>query len=174
MEKKQRLYCFDFLKFIAIFCVCYGHCIQHFISGVPSENVIFRIIYSFHMPLFMAITGYFCYMGTNISLWHVTKKKLRQLILPGTAFAVAISLLTGFGSGFHILGLLCPYWFLQSAFICAMLYYTTIFLTPRKYLWGGDFMLSVNKSGDIGGQCFSFISCFYNRSRDTSVLVQYL
>ncbi len=89
------------------------------------------------MPLFMAITGYFCYMGKNISLWYVTKKKLRQLILPGIAFAVAMSLLTGFGSGFHILGLLCPYWFLQCAFICAMLYYTTIFLIPRKYLCGG-------------------------------------
>lgn len=133
MTVNTRLDYMDFLKFIAIFCVCYGHCIQHFLSGVPSENTVFRVIYSFHMPLFMAITGYFCYLNKEISLWYITKKKIRQLILPGTVFSITISLIHGFPNGFHFT--LCPFWFLQSAFICTLLYYLGSFFTPPKMWW---------------------------------------
>lgn len=134
MCKKERLYHLDILKFLAIFCVCYGHCIQHFLSGVPSENPIFRFIYSFHMPLFMAITGYFCYTNKYISFYGVIKKKLRQLILPGICFAIAIPLVQGFPNGFDIETAIHSYWFLKSAFICAILYYSVKCLLPAKLL----------------------------------------
>lgn len=50
----------NFLRGIAIFLMLWGHCIQVFIPvGVDFfENPVFRFIYSFHMPLFMLISGY--------------------------------------------------------------------------------------------------------------------
>ena len=57
----------DILKGIAIILVIYAHCIQ-FGSGsdyLESQfffnNQIFKFIYSFHMPLFMIISGYLFY-----------------------------------------------------------------------------------------------------------------
>lgn len=137
MEKKERLYFMDLLKLFAIFCVCYGHCVQHFLTGVPSENAVFRIIYSFHMPLFMVITGYFCYTEKYISLWSATRKKLRQLILPGVSFTLTISLINGFPDAFRRIDYLFPFWFLNCAFICAFLYYSAKCLIPNKLLRGG-------------------------------------
>lgn len=61
MEKRE-LYP-DIIKGIAIILVVLGHCIQF--GSAFSTNLlffkssIFIAIYSFHMPLFMLISGYF-------------------------------------------------------------------------------------------------------------------
>lgn len=54
----------DVLKAFTIVCVIIGHCIQYG-SGARYlenqcyfDNIVFKIIYSFHMPLFMLISGY--------------------------------------------------------------------------------------------------------------------
>lgn len=49
----------DIIKGIAIFLVLWGHCIQS-IAGDEGffSNWVIRIIYSFHMPLFMVMSGY--------------------------------------------------------------------------------------------------------------------
>ena len=59
----------DILKGIAIILVIYAHCIQ-FGSGseyLESQsffiNQVFKFIYSFHMPLFMIISGYLFYFS---------------------------------------------------------------------------------------------------------------
>lgn len=62
---KQRNYCISLLKFIALFLMIWGHCIQ---KGVPNgvnffENKVYQTIYSFHMPLFMLISGYLFYFS---------------------------------------------------------------------------------------------------------------
>ncbi len=54
----------DSLKGLCIFLVIFGHCLQYgsgavFLSdGEYWENLGMKFIYSFHMPLFMAISGY--------------------------------------------------------------------------------------------------------------------
>lgn len=54
----------DFLKGILTFPVLWGHCIQHSsATGYDYFNdIAFRIIYSFHMPLFMMLSGYVFYI----------------------------------------------------------------------------------------------------------------
>lgn len=61
----------DILKGIAIILVIYAHCIQ-FGSGsnyLESQsffnNQVFKFIYSFHMPLFMIISGYLFYFSIH-------------------------------------------------------------------------------------------------------------
>lgn len=59
MEREEWL---DQLKGFSIFLVVYGHCIQYLgLSGTFWNNRIFQIIYSFHMSLFMMISGYLFY-----------------------------------------------------------------------------------------------------------------
>lgn len=61
---KGKIGFIDFLKGVAIFLVIYGHCLQYgsgaaFLQqGVYWENGVMKVIYSFHMPLFVAISGY--------------------------------------------------------------------------------------------------------------------
>ena len=61
----------DVAKGIAILLVLLGHTIQ-FASGEEFEkaslfynNIVFKTIYSFHMPLFMVISGYLYYNSIN-------------------------------------------------------------------------------------------------------------
>lgn len=58
MERNEKL---DNLKGIAIFLVVWGHSLQYLNNGEFDffENSLFQVIYSFHMPLFMVISGFF-------------------------------------------------------------------------------------------------------------------
>lgn len=82
MVKKKDPF-LDFLKGIAIIFVLIGHCIQYgsgeeFLnSGAYWDNMTMKVIYSFHMPLFIAISGYlFSYSVKN----HGIKKGIRSRI----------------------------------------------------------------------------------------------
>ena len=48
----------DLIKAFAIFLVILGHCIQK-MDPLSQQNLMLRFIVSFHMPLFMFISGYF-------------------------------------------------------------------------------------------------------------------
>ena len=56
---KQRLIWADSLKGILIVLVVLGHAIQGVYGEDVESNRIWNIIYSFHMPAFFAISGYF-------------------------------------------------------------------------------------------------------------------
>lgn len=54
--KKNRCEYLDIARGMAIILVVLGHSIQSNIMDMDS-SLVFRIIYSFHMPLFMFISG---------------------------------------------------------------------------------------------------------------------
>lgn len=75
----------DIIKGFAILLVVIGHAIQfNFADG--QNNVIYNIIYSFHMPLFMCISGIVAQMSTTVKncrdLATQTKKKFIGLLVP--------------------------------------------------------------------------------------------
>lgn len=53
---KSRNEYIDIAKGIAIFLVVWGHVIKY---TLPTGNDIYNLIYSFHMPVFFCISGYF-------------------------------------------------------------------------------------------------------------------
>lgn len=64
MERNRKI---DFIRAFAIITVVIGHSIQ-FGSGPAYnclEDYVFRFIYSFHMPLFMLLSGYLFYQTLN-------------------------------------------------------------------------------------------------------------
>ena len=88
MKKERNLY-IDVLKAITILLVVIGHCIQYgagkdfLLYGGFFYNKTYIFIYSFHMPLFMLISGYMFFQSAK------TKKcktllfvKFKQLIIP--------------------------------------------------------------------------------------------
>lgn len=78
----MRLYSFDILKLFTIYTVVWGHCIQHLLHTGPTENPVSLIIYSFHMPLFMTISGYFSSSSLKYPFIPFIRKKFQQLIYP--------------------------------------------------------------------------------------------
>ena len=62
---KERNPYLDFMRGIAIFLMLWGHCVQYCIPQEMDffENVVFKTIYSFHMPLFAMISGYICHIS---------------------------------------------------------------------------------------------------------------
>lgn len=141
----ERDHTLDALKLFAIFLVLWGHAIQRFLPSAYYDEPMYRVIYSFHMPLFMALVGYFATSLTRLSLREVLLKKGRQLLLPTVSFAlfpVANSLIyTGWVNGdWHsaitesIRVEVSFFWFLKSAFVCSLLYYLS-FHNIHKPLW---------------------------------------
>ena len=68
----SRNYRFDNIKFILITLVVYGHFLE-LIDGQAADN-LYRIIYLFHIPAFIFITGYFAKFNPS--------KIIRTLIIP--------------------------------------------------------------------------------------------
>jgi fucose 4-O-acetylase-like acetyltransferase len=87
MTKERNLY-LDILKSITIILVIVGHCIQYgsgmdyLIYGGFFYNKVYVFIYSFHMPLFMLISGYLFYSSCKDKTWtSLLFKKFKQLII---------------------------------------------------------------------------------------------
>ena len=58
MQEKTREIYFDNLKTLLIFLVVLGH-FTNLNKSIPLMGAINNVIYSFHMPLFIFISGYF-------------------------------------------------------------------------------------------------------------------
>lgn len=91
-EKGIRLAWVDNLRGYAILLVVLGYSMQYY--GLDFDNnIIANIIYSFHMPLFMAISG-FCSYKESIP-WTLVGKRTKQLLLPTVFWTILICLFNG-------------------------------------------------------------------------------
>lgn len=132
--KNKRSQAFDLLKLFAIFLVVYGHCVQHFLSTQPTDEPVYQYIYSFHMPLFMMISGYFSISSMQLTPFTLfIKKKFTQLLLPciswGLLWWIKDPLISILNQDLQlhlnklIRILIDNFWFLKSLFFCYLLYY---------------------------------------------------
>ena len=128
----NRILYIDLLKTFAIFLVIWGHAIMHFQPDFEN-SVCFNVIYAFHMPLFMMLSGYFAASSKKLGAVEFLSKKFRQLLLPCLSWGILcwIIISSGLMEGrFNLeikelftgwLGLIDNFWFLKSCFICYML-----------------------------------------------------
>lgn len=65
MEKKRIIWA-DSLKGWLMILVIVGHAIQTIMNEGCSNDHVFNLIYSFHMPAFMAVSGWFAYRSNKI------------------------------------------------------------------------------------------------------------
>ena len=112
---KDRIAYLDFVKFIAILLVCIGHC---YVMSPNLESSIRPIIYSFHMPLFMLVCGYFSIRSLEIPIKSLLEKKSKQLLIPVISCTILIICLFGGGIRLEIIGCV---WFLKNLFVCYLI-----------------------------------------------------
>ena len=82
MAKERDLF-IDFLKGITIFLVLLGHSIQALsTTDAYYDNILFKAIYSFHMPLFGFLSGYVSFWSYRKSLNAIVGSRMRGILLP--------------------------------------------------------------------------------------------
>lgn len=127
----RKLY-LDNLKGFLIILVILGHVLQSEIVDYQN-NIIFRIIYSFHMPLFFFISGYLTWKQTPDSKLLV--KRARQLLIPFVVWATISPLFyqQQFDLSHTVETLMYPdngLWFLYNLFV----YSVMIWISERESL----------------------------------------
>ena len=133
---KQRLTYIDALRGFAIFLVALGHVTD--LCGY-TKSVLCGFIYSFHMPLFMAIAGFVCaYSSTdtlcvngNGGFWKFIWKKFRFIMIPYFVWALIVQPLfffpwTGELNWMDAFNKACiindSFWFLPCLFLLQLCY----------------------------------------------------
>lgn len=88
----------DFLKGVAILLVLIGHCIQYGSGAIFLkeelywENIVMKIIYSFHMPLFIAVSGYLFWKSVKRhGLIKSIKSRIKKLMPVCFTWAIILS-----------------------------------------------------------------------------------
>lgn len=143
IEKKRNGY-FDFVKGVAIFLVVFGHALQYgsgydyLASELYWDNPIMKAIYSMHMPLFAAISGYFYWFsihsyGPIKSALKRIKKFLPVCIVWGIMLW-GLRIAWGKNGSIKTLVRLCltDFWFLWTLMIAAVLVSFAEYISPRK------------------------------------------
>lgn len=84
---------FDYIKGVLIFLVVLGHVVTYIPYSDFSDNWLFTFIYSFHMPLFVFITGFFFASAKNASTGTLLSRKAVRLLLPHFSYSVFMLLI---------------------------------------------------------------------------------
>lgn len=126
MKRDQSI---DALRALAIYLVVLGHFVQSTIIDYDN-NLLFKFIYSFHMPLFVFISGYLTYRDENLSLKFI-KSRFNSLLLPYFSWMVISTIVfsikneDNFGE-FILKSFLYPdngLWYLWVLYFMHILYY---------------------------------------------------
>lgn len=162
---KDRFQFVDRLKGLAIILVVMGH--VYFFSMHNQQGLWFDVISSFHMPLFMFLSGYVCISSFSpFPDWRFSKwiKKILRLLLPMCWFGLLFTLSLNWPTSVSVLGdkvhnfLMCPvkmgYWYLMTLSV----FYIIIqcFRLNRSNSPYGDILLGVviGVGLGVGWKCF--------------------
>lgn len=127
MANTKRLIWADSLKGWLIILVILGHALQNTLGARCETNHLWNIIYSFHMPAFMAISGFVAFRSkdpTGGGITHylsIIYRRFKQLVVPFILWSVLLLLInTSLSFKNAIALLLYPdggLWFLWVLFI---------------------------------------------------------
>lgn len=147
---KPRIEYIDALKGFAIFLVLWGHCIQVYQKDIEAffmNNSAAAFIYSFHMPLFFVVSGFFFLSSLKLNLRTFLGKKVLQLLLPCFVWAIlfagidgAKDILSGRPVDYsaYLLGIIhpmhWPFWFLKELFLSYVLTWIAYRLFKNDWL----------------------------------------
>lgn len=130
-KSMQRIRSWDVVKCIAIFLVVWGHALNAFDLKHAYCGDLYRFIYSFHMPLFMVVSGYFSVSSYLLACDIFLKKKAVQLLLPALSWSlITCAYIAIEGAPVHtvVLEFVGNSWFLKTLFACYVMVYIVKFL----------------------------------------------
>ena len=114
---KERNYLFDNLKFLLIVLVVFGHSLEE-ISLAQDYAIIRAWIYSFHMPAFVFISGYF---SKSVRRGEGARKTIINCAIPYFIFNTIFALCTEKTLVINILTPKYIFWYLFSLLIWRLL-----------------------------------------------------
>lgn len=195
MEKtKNRELLPDILRGFAIVLVVLGHCIQEGsgeqfkLDTMYFNDKVYQFIYSFHMPLFMLISGYFAWDSMEKprerkEQWSLLVRRSAALIIPIFAWTCYdyIRLLWIYGTVYpvfqswilfiknYFLSFLSNAWFLWAVFWCFLIvFFMHFYFRDSKILYIIGFLLLFLIPDGLGMGAYKymmpyFIVAFYYR-----------
>lgn len=125
----KRDFSFDFIKGFLIALVVLGHTIYMVFSDDSWNNYIFHVIYSFHMPLFFFISGYFFKSCLRMTFYEMIMYRFKRLLIPTMIFTCILFIINFISFGFkihslwNVYELSKTYWFLICLFCLTIIYY---------------------------------------------------
>ncbi|MEU0074953.1 acyltransferase family protein [Streptomyces sp. NPDC006332] len=119
-KAKQRDAFFDNAKYLTIVLVAAGHAWEPLRDGSRAASALYMLVYTFHMPAFIVISGYFS--RSFDATPERIKRLVTQLVVPYVVFETAYTLYTRWTdqSPDRAISLLDPLyltWFLAALFI---------------------------------------------------------
>lgn len=129
----------DFLKGLTMLLVILGHALQYgngmsfLTEEIYWDNLMMKVIYSFHMPLFISVSGYLFYFSVKRNGLHKSIWKRFKVLIPVCSGWAVILMMKAFISGASPSGLtavcksffiyfITDFWFFWSilAAVCCM------------------------------------------------------
>ena len=135
----KRLAYIDNTKGFAILLVVLGHIVQFmYAPGDYHQNVVFRYIYSFHMPLFFILSGMVTKIIPPSSLkivYEKLRKRFLQLIVPFFTWGI-IRVIMSTDIPLYMIFLKPDYslWFLWVLFFINVFYWMAQYLCNKAHL----------------------------------------
>ena len=130
MATRNRIIYLDIVKLFTIYLVIMGHVIAMMTNGLIVGEKLNSLIYSFHMPLFMLLSGFFVSSKSeDIPIINIVTKKAKQLLLPSiTCTAICLLYLWLVREHVNIRDeIIGNSWFLKTLFV-----YYILFCVLRK------------------------------------------
>lgn len=136
IRKDERLAYFDALKCLGILLVINGHVLFFGMNINTYDSPSTLMLYSFKMPLFFFISGFFAFKENMIGSMNGLRQirnKFMLLVLPAIIFYCFLSLVEQGEGYFNFLeNGLEKYWFTFTLFEIFMIYYSIISLVNSK------------------------------------------
>ncbi len=133
--RKEREVSFDFMKGILIVLVVLGHAIS-LMYGSDNPDLwyqpCFNVIYTFHMPLFIFVSGIFLRHSLSDKPLEFLLKRVKRLALPCGIYSTLVLLIyvcthdMELPSPYPIYKCYCTYWYLVCVFILSCVYYVFV------------------------------------------------
>lgn len=151
---------FDNAKFLLIFLVVFGHFIQSYIDNHTLIRALYLTIYTFHMPAFIFIAGYF---AKGIFDKGYILKLAKKLLLPYVIFQLLYACYYYFflHDKFMENNIFDPYWSLW--FLLSMFFWNLLIIAFKKFNWKYALLISLTISLAIG--YFDQVSNYLSLSR---------
>lgn len=137
----KRDYLFDNLKVLLIFLVVFAHISENYINKDLYLKNLYIIIYIFHMPLFVFISGYFSKNVTNCR-----EKSIKHLLIPFVFFNTIYYLYSYFIVGktnFNVFEPGWTLWYLLSLFFWRFFLKDIIKLKRTIFILGTSLILGL-------------------------------
>lgn len=146
----KRISYIDQIKGFAIFLVVLGHVVEH---NAGRDNCLWTFIYSFHMPLFMFVSGYLAYVTFKIeqlnfsSVISYISKKSRTLLLPFLSWGIFIPYFVLHNTNINFYNCIYNFiyswggglWFFATLFALSLLFLlfkkVTILISKQNIFW---------------------------------------